>query len=159
MSSHDAQFENCLSALARALNLPELAFDEEGLCRLSVEGTHGVTLRRDDERACLVFAGLIGDFPEILHAALATDLLSLAVGPMLGHLPSLYYDDDMEMLAAYQLLPLASDPNPLLENAGGFFADFVDYLLSARRLLSQAIERLGHAETPDVPPDANLLRV
>jgi hypothetical protein len=160
MSRNDILFDSALAALAQALGLPQLAFDEDGLCHLSVEGTHGVTLRKDEERAALVLAGAIGDdFPETLHGALAADLLALALGPMHGLLPGIGYDGEMEFLVGYLIVPLGGDPDPFEEDAGGLFTHFVDFLMSVQRLLQQAEENIHRAAPPVAPTDAPLLRV
>jgi hypothetical protein len=146
MQHNDELFQSALAALAHGLGLAGLAFDKENFCNLEVEGTSGVSIRKDEARSCLVLAGAVAPaVSEKALAVLAEDLLALALGPMHGDIPALGYDDEAEMLIAYQIIPLWREYLQS-EDLAALFSTFVDFLLNAGRLLDAAESNLAQVK-------------
>ena len=149
---HALLFANALKELSAGLGLGELQFDDDGLIHLDVESVAGLALRRDEDRRSLVLAGVIAPVSEVLLAALAPDLLALALVPMTADVPCLGYDDDGEMLMAYQVIPLREDDGQgaVMEA----FSGFLTYIATAQRLLATADANLSRHDGANAAPAA-----
>ncbi|AOK48268.1 type III secretion protein [Burkholderia sp. MSMB617WGS] len=97
-SPHDGATDALLAELAQRLGLPGLHFDSQGLCRLLIDESLPILLRRSG--AQLVVVGRI-DWP--LPAAATDDtlrrLLHAALNPLLGEQPGIGWHPELGLIA------------------------------------------------------------
>lgn len=121
MSSLDG-FDRLLAEFGESIGIPQMAFDEDGLCHIRVDEEYPITFRRDDEHHNLVLVGLIAEeLPEQLEPALVRDMLATGVEPLRDNGAALGLEPISGTLILHQTLPLAKIDRPMLEQALGAF--------------------------------------
>jgi hypothetical protein len=150
MTQTQSRLAGALRDLGNATGLGELAFDEDGLCRLEVENTFGISIYGEEERMALVFAGAVAEtLSDEMFAAVGRDLLALALAPMQGQAPAVGYDDEADVVVAYQVYPLPETPRPA--ELADIFGSFIDYVAAVRNIFRNTREKLGKTNATAAP--------
>lgn len=115
-------FDRLLAEFGEAIGIPEMAFDEDGLCHIRVDEEYPITFRRDDEQHNLVLVGLIAEeLPQQLDRELVKEMLATGVEPLRDNGAALGLEPQSGTLILHQTMPLAKISRPLLEEMlGGF---------------------------------------
>ena len=106
----------------------ELAFDEDGVCRLELEKLVAVDIRaRQDDGTLTLFAVVREDLPDPLSYATVLDLLALALDPARsgGNAPVVGRDDESGVVVMYQVAtPSVLNRKPFIEIFGEFMETY-----------------------------------
>ena len=106
----------------------ELAFDENGVCRLELEQLVAVDIRaRQDDGTLTLFAVVREELPDPLSYATVLDLLALALDPARsgGNAPVVGRDDESGVVAMYQVAtPSVLNRKPLMDIFGEFMETY-----------------------------------
>ncbi|MBY4897898.1 type III secretion system chaperone [Cupriavidus sp. AU9028] len=115
-------FDRLLAEFGEAIGIPEMAFDEDGLCHIRVDEEFPITFRRDDDQHNLVLVGLVAEeLPQQLDHELVKDMLATGVEPLRDNGAALGLEPQSGTLILHQTMPLAKINRPLLEEMlGGF---------------------------------------
>ena len=104
----------------------ELAFDENGVCRLELEQLVAVDIRaRQDDGTLTLFAVVREELPDPLSYATVLDLLALALDPARsgGNAPVVGRDDESGVVMMYQVAtPSELNRKPLID----IFSEFME---------------------------------
>lgn len=115
-------FDRLLAEFGASIGIPEMAFDEDGLCHIRVDEEYPITFRRDDEHHNLVLVGLIAEqLPEQLDHQLVRDMLATGVEPLRDNGAALGLEPLSGTLILHQTMPLAKIDRPMLEQVLGNF--------------------------------------
>lgn len=106
----------------------DLAFDENGVCRLELEHLVAVDIRaRQDDGTLTLFAVVREELPDPLSYATVLDLLALALDPARsgGNAPVVGRDDESGVVAMYQVAtPSVLNRKPLMDIFGEFMETY-----------------------------------
>ena len=106
----------------------DLAFDENGVCRLELEQLVAVDIRaRQDDGTLTLFAVVREELPDPLSYATVLDLLALALDPARsgGNAPVVGRDDESGVVAMYQVAtPSVLNRTPLMDIFGEFMETY-----------------------------------
>ena len=106
----------------------ELAFDENGVCRLELEQLVAVDIKAHQDNGTLtLFAVVREELPDPLSYATVLDLLALALDPALsgGNAPVVGLDDESGVVAMYQVAtPSVLNRKPLIDIFGEFMETY-----------------------------------
>ena len=106
----------------------ELAFDENGVCRLELEQLVAVDIKAHQDNGTLtLFAVVREELPDPLSHATVLDLLALALDPALsgGNAPVVGRDDESGVVAMYQVAtPSVLNRKPLIDIFGEFMETY-----------------------------------
>ena len=132
MDRRDA-YQEMLGVIGQYFDIPEIDFDEEGLCFLDIDTDenykHVLVVRRDDQHCRIVLMVELADnLAEsqggMFKAALAFNFMQTDE-PM----PSMGMDDEKGSLFLFQIFPLSDySEGKMLEKIGSFFSWFDDCL-------------------------------
>lgn len=140
------------------MNLSDLKFNEEGVCRLQVGDELVVDVLRDERLSRYVLtAPVAAELPEQTDYALMQDLLGFALGPVFDGSPAVGRDPSSGLLLAYCILPFGLATEADFPEQFGRFLEFQQAI--ANRLA--AVER-GEAFAPggeNPAANGNLFRV
>ena len=104
----------------------DLAFDENGVCRLELEQLVAVDIRaRQDDGTLTLFAVVREELPDPLSYATVLDLLALALDPARsgGNAPVVGRDDESGVVMMYQVAtPSELNRKPLID----IFSEFME---------------------------------
>ncbi len=104
----------------------DLAFDENGVCRLELEQLVAVDIRaRQDDGTLTLFAVVREELPDPLSYATVLDLLALALDPARsgGNAPVVGRDDESGVVMMYQVAtPSELKRKPLID----IFSEFME---------------------------------
>lgn len=152
-------FDRLLAEFGESIGIPQMAFDQDGLCHIRVDEEYPITFRRDDEHHNLVLVGLIAEqLPEQLDHQLVRDMLATGVEPLRDNGAALGLEPMSGTLILHQTMPLAKIDRPTLEQVlGNFILMQKDW--SARVAGGQTTSTVGAAgaaaeapSQPAVPP-------
>ncbi len=106
----------------------DLAFDENGVCRLELEQLVAVDIRaRQDDGTLTLFAVVREELPDPLSYATVLDLLALALDPARsgGNAPVVGRDDESGVVMMYQVAtPSELNRKPLIDIFGEFMETY-----------------------------------
>lgn len=115
-------FDRLLAEFGESIGIPEMAFDEDGLCHIRVDDEYPITFRRDDDNHNLVLVGLIAEeLPERLDRETVRDMLATGVEPLRDHGAALGLEPQSGTLILHQTIPLAKIDRTALETLLGNF--------------------------------------
>ncbi|MBO4123451.1 CesT family type III secretion system chaperone [Cupriavidus gilardii] len=115
-------FDRLLAEFGESIGIPEMAFDEDGLCHIRVDEEYPITFRRDDDNHNLVLVGLIAEeLPERLERELVKEMLATGVEPLRDHGAALGLEPQSGTLILHQTMPLAKIDRTALETLLGNF--------------------------------------
>ena len=115
-------FDRLLAEFGESIGIPEMAFDEDGLCHIRVDEEYPITFRRDDDNHNLVLVGLIAeDLPERLDREMVREMLATGVEPLRDHGAALGLEPQSGTLILHQTMPLARIDRTVLETLLGNF--------------------------------------
>ena len=147
-------FQSALAQLACDLDIAGLDFDEGGFVNLDVDKDDGISIYRDEQRTCLVLAGVVGPVDEGALFTLAPDLLALALVPMNTPAPCPGYDEEQGLLVVYQHYPVFDAPAP--GEMGKVLSGFIAYLKTMRRLAASVQDRQVSLQKESPAPESGL---
>ena len=105
-----------------------LAFDEDGVCRLELEQLVAVDIRaRQDDGTLTLFAVVREDLPDPISYATVLDLLALALDPARsgGNAPVVGRDDESGVVVMYQVAtPSELNRKPFIDIFGEFMETY-----------------------------------
>ena len=132
MSQRDT-YQQMLGKIGQHLNIPELDFDEEGLCFLEIDteenNKHVLIIRRDHQHRRLVIMVELSSDPAALNVGLLKAALSFNFAQTLEHMPSMGMDDENGSLFLFQCFPLSDySEGRMVEEIDTFFSWFQDCL-------------------------------
>ena len=106
----------------------DLAFDENGVCRLELEQLVAVDIKAHQDNGTLtLFAVVREELPDPLSYATVLDLLALALDPALsgGNAPVVGLDDESGTVVMYQVsTPSVLNRKPLIDIFGEFMETY-----------------------------------
>jgi hypothetical protein len=103
---HQDGFDRLLGQFGAAIGIPDLGFDNDGLCHIRIDEDLPITFRRDDEQHRLSTIGLLAEaLPQFDHV-LMQDILSLNIGPLRGIAPAIGVEPASGTVVLYQNVPL-----------------------------------------------------
>ena len=137
-------FARALAELASALGLDDLAFDDEGLVNLEIDGLGDLGIYKDEASFSLVFAGIVAPASEEQLSDIAACLLAPVLAAVREDAPFLGYNEDAELLMAYLVHPLREAQTTA--GLGESVAGFIEYLDAMRRLVAEPWEEPGPPE-------------
>jgi hypothetical protein len=116
-------FERLLAEVGKELGLGEIAFDDQNICNLTIDDDYFVLIRRDDQRASLIFLGDVAQkMPASLEHVLWTDMLKIGLAPLRNE-PALGIDPATGRLLLHQSMLLSTlDGYQLKENLMRFLS-------------------------------------
>lgn len=115
-------FDRLLAEFGESIGIPEMAFDEDGLCHIRVDEEYPITFRRDDDNHNLVLVGLIAEeLPERLDREMVREMLATGVEPLRDHGAALGLEPQSGTLILHQTMPLAKIDRTVLETLLGNF--------------------------------------
>ncbi len=115
-------FDRLLAEFGESIGIPEMAFDEDGLCHIRVDEEYPITFRRDDDNHNLVLVGLIAEeLPERLDREMVREMLATGVEPLRDHGAALGLEPQSGTLILHQTMPLAKIERTVLETLLGNF--------------------------------------
>ncbi|ESJ24126.1 hypothetical protein B551_0206080, partial [Cupriavidus sp. HPC(L)] len=115
-------FDRLLAEFGESIGIPEMAFDEDGLCHIRVDEEYPITFRRDDDNHNLVLVGLIAEeLPQRLGRELVGEMLATGVEPLRDHGAALGLEPQSGTLILHQTMPLAKIDRTVLETMLGNF--------------------------------------
>ncbi len=115
-------FDRLLAEFGESIGIPEMAFDEDGLCHIRVDEEYPITFRRDDDNHNLVLVGLIAEeLPERLDRETVREMLATGVEPLRDHGAALGLEPQSGTLILHQTMPLAKIDRTVLETLLGNF--------------------------------------
>ncbi|MCT9070513.1 type III secretion system chaperone [Cupriavidus gilardii] len=115
-------FDRLLAEFGESIGIPEMAFDEDGLCHIRVDEEYPITFRRDDDNHNLVLVGLIAEeLPQRLGRELVGEMLATGVEPLRDHGAALGLEPQSGTLILHQTMPLAKIDRTVLETLLGNF--------------------------------------
>lgn len=115
-------FDRLLAEFGESIGIPQMAFDQDGLCHIRVDEEYPITFRRDDEHHNLVLVGLIAEhLPEQMDSQLVRDMLATGVEPLRDNGAALGLEPMSGTLILHQTMPLAKIDRAMLEQVLGNF--------------------------------------
>lgn len=115
-------FDRLLAEFGESIGIPEMAFDEDGLCHIRVDEEYPITFRRDDDNHNLVLVGLVAEeLPERLDREMVKEMLATGVEPLRDHGAALGLEPQSGTLILHQTMPLAKIDRAVLETMLGNF--------------------------------------
>ena len=132
MSRRDT-YQEMLGKIGQYLNIPELDFDEEGLCFLEIDTEenkkHLLFIRRNDEHRRLVIMVELYSDCAASNMGLLKAALSFNFAQTLEPMPSMGMNDENGSLLLFQCFPLSEySEGGMVEEIDRFFSWFQDCL-------------------------------
>lgn len=115
-------FDRLLADFGESIGIPQMAFDEDGLCHIRIDDEYPITFRRDDENHNLVLVGLLTEsLPENLDHDLVRDMLATGVEPLRDNGAAIGLEPQSGTVILHRTLPLSRIDRPQLEEILGSF--------------------------------------
>src|SRR5437868_12953676 len=107
MSSLDG-FDRLLAEFGESIGIPQMGFDEDGLCHIRIDEEYPITFRRDNENHSLVLVGLLAEaLPENLDRELVKDMLAMGVEPLRDNGPGIGLEPQSGTVILHRTMPLS----------------------------------------------------
>ena len=132
-------FEILIKEFGQAINIPDLCFDQDGLCFMTIDDQWPLVLRRDEEGARLTLIGELADtLPDKPSHAWLLKAFSDALNPMTSHQPGLGFDKSGGKMIAYWHLAIDRLTVSTLQEKIAYFIEWQkSWVLESKHCLDQ----------------------
>lgn len=115
-------FDRLIGEFGASIGIPDLEFDEDGLCHIRIDESYPITFRRDDERHRLSTIGLISDsLPASLDGDFVRDILVANIAPLREDGPAIGVEPTSGTVVLYRNVPLSNlDMHSFQQMLGNF---------------------------------------
>lgn len=119
-------FDRLLSEFGASIGIPDLSFDNEGVCRLAVDQENLITvLKEAGSQRLILLSRLAEGIPDTVKIEWVKSVLTTALNPLKGDLPGIGLEPNTNTLVLYHSLPLATLDLNSLQNALYHFIQYI----------------------------------